>query len=39
MIYDLAEFLFHRNGVTYVVQSLPEDATSTLDILKSWQFI
>lgn len=36
---DLAEFLFHRNGVTYVVQSLPEDATSTLDILKSWQFI
>jgi hypothetical protein len=28
-----------RPTLVYVVQSLPENATSTLDILKSWQFI
>jgi hypothetical protein len=28
-----------KNGISYVVQALPESATSTLDILKTWQFI
>jgi hypothetical protein len=27
------EMLFTKNGITYVVQTLPEKATSTLDIL------
>jgi hypothetical protein len=36
---DTFHFVFGKNGITYDVQSLPEDATSTLDILKSWQFI
>jgi hypothetical protein len=36
---DLFEITFVKNGISYLVQSLPENATSTLDILKSWQFI
>jgi hypothetical protein len=36
---DVFEILFTKNGITYVVQTLPDNATSTLDIFKSWQFI
>jgi hypothetical protein len=36
---DMFEFLFSKNGIRYVVQSVPNNATSTLDILKSWKFI
>lgn len=36
---DLLEFLFKKNGITYDLQAMQEYATSTLDILKSWQFI
>ena len=36
---DLFELTFVKNGISYVVQTLPKNATSTLDILKSWQFI
>jgi hypothetical protein len=36
---DLLEFTFVKNAVSYVVQTLPENATSTLDILTSWEFI
>lgn len=36
---DMFELAFVKNGVGYVVQSPPDNATSTLDILKSWQFI
>jgi hypothetical protein len=27
-----------KNGISYSVQTLPDNATATLDILKSWQF-
>jgi hypothetical protein len=30
---------FVKNGIGYVVQTLPENATSTLEILRTWQFI
>jgi hypothetical protein len=36
---DLVEITFVKNGISYNVQTLPERATSTLDILKSWEFI
>jgi hypothetical protein len=36
---DLFEITFVKNGISYVVQTLPERATSTLDILKTWEFI
>jgi len=36
---DMLEILFTKNATTYVVQTLPEKATSTLDIFKSWKFI
>ena len=36
---DMFEMTFVKNGVGYVVQSLPENATSTINILKSWHFI
>jgi hypothetical protein len=36
---DLFEVTFVKNGISYVVQALPENATSTLEILKSWEFI
>lgn len=36
---DITDFLFEKNGIAYSVETLPENATSTLDILKSWQFI
>ena len=36
---DLFEITFVKNGISYVVQGLPESATSTLDVLKSWEFI
>jgi hypothetical protein len=36
---DMFEITFVKNGISYVVQTLPENATSTLDILKSWEFI
>lgn len=36
---DLFEVTFVKNGISYLVQTLPENETSTLDILKSWQFI
>jgi hypothetical protein len=36
---DLLGITFVKNGIAYVVQTLPENATSTLDILKSWRFI
>lgn len=36
---DLFEITFVKNGISYNVQTLPENATSTLDILKSWEFI
>ena len=36
---DLFEILFSKSSITYVVQTLPENATSTIEILKSWQFI
>ncbi len=32
---DIFEVTFVKNGISYVVQSLPENATSTLDILRS----
>jgi hypothetical protein len=35
----LFEISFVKNGIAYNVQALPDKATSTLDILKSWQFI
>jgi hypothetical protein len=36
---DMFEITFVKNGISYLVQSVPDDATSTLDILKTWQFI
>jgi hypothetical protein len=36
---DMFEITFVKNGISYNVQAVPENATSTLDILKSWQFI
>jgi hypothetical protein len=36
---DLLTLTFIKNGVLYNVQATAQDATSTLDILKSWQFI
>jgi hypothetical protein len=36
---DLLEIAFDKNGISYLVQATNGDATSTLDILKSWQFI
>jgi hypothetical protein len=30
---------FRTNGVTYDVETLPDNATSTLGIIKSWHFI
>ena len=36
---DMFEMTFVKDGISYVVQSLPEYATTTLDILKSWHFI
>ncbi len=36
---DLFEVTFQKNGVSYLVQAVDADETSTLDILKSWQFI
>jgi hypothetical protein len=36
---DMFEMTFVKNGIGYVVQSLPENATSTINILKSWHFI
>jgi len=36
---DLFEITFVKDGISYVVQTLPENATSTLDILTSWEFI
>jgi hypothetical protein len=35
----LFEITFAKNGMSYLVQSLSKNATSTLDILKSWEFI
>jgi hypothetical protein len=36
---DLFEITFVKNGMSYNVQAFPDHATSTLSILKSWQFI
>lgn len=36
---DLFEITFIKNGISYLVQTSPEKATATFDILKSWQFI
>jgi hypothetical protein len=36
---DLLEITFVKNGIAYVVQSLPENATFTLEILRTWHFI
>jgi hypothetical protein len=36
---DLFEITFVKNGISYLVQTLPDNAASTLDILKSWEFI
>ncbi len=36
---DLFRLAFVKNGIAYTVQTTEFNATSTLDILKSWQFI
>lgn len=36
---DLVVLTFQKNGISYLVQSLTENATSTLDILATWVFI
>jgi hypothetical protein len=36
---DMFEMTFVKNGISYNVRTLPEDGTTTLNILKSWQFI
>jgi hypothetical protein len=36
---DMFEMTFVKNGIGYVVQTVPENATSTINILKSWHFI
>ena len=36
---DMFEITFVKSGISDVVQALPENATSTLDILEPWQLI
>jgi hypothetical protein len=36
---DMFEITFVKNGISYLVQTLPDNTASTLDILKSWEFI
>jgi hypothetical protein len=36
---DLLRISFQKNGVAYVVSTVQRQATTTLDILKSWHFI
>jgi hypothetical protein len=36
---DLFQIAFEKNSIGYVVQTVGRNATSTLDILKSWHFI
>jgi hypothetical protein len=36
---ELFRIAFLKNGIAYTVQTVERNATSTLNILKSWHFI